>query len=414
MTPIIRTAAIVAALLVLGAAAAFAHGERNQEPFLRMRTIHWYDVTWSADKLAVNDEITIQGKLRIFSDWPKHLFELKAVYLNLGTTGPVLVKVATYLNDVPVMQSTSLEYGRDYTFKIVAKARVPGNHHVHPMINVEEAGPLVGPGKFIAVSGNAADFVVPLKTLDGIEIPNLETWGVRNVAWVHAIWTIIALVWIGWWVRRRPLLLPRFRAVASGNDAGLVTNADRMVAAGLLVVTLFGVAYGMVSTNARYPRTSALQGGRVRVPPLEAAPGGDVIVTPKRGVYHVPGRTLILTIEVTNRTARPIRLGEFTAANLRFVNHAMPAAVAGVDPSFPRELVPGSGLVVDKDEPIPVGATKTIRVEASDAAWETERLASLMGNPDSSYGALLFFFDDQGHRTIAEVSGPALPVFTDV
>ena len=35
---------------------ALAHGERNQEPFLRMKTLHWYDVKWSGE----NDE-TIQG-----------------------------------------------------------------------------------------------------------------------------------------------------------------------------------------------------------------------------------------------------------------------------------------------------------------------------------------------------------------
>ncbi|MGH2669593.1 MAG: methane monooxygenase/ammonia monooxygenase subunit B, partial [bacterium] len=58
------------------------------------------------------------------------------------------------------------------------------------------------------------------------------------------------------------------------------------------------------------------------------------------------------------------------------------------------------------------GETREIKVEAADAAWETERLASLMGNPDSSYGALLFFFDDKGKRTVSEVSGPAVPVFT--
>ena len=40
---------------------AGAHGERNQEPFLRMRTAHWYDVTWSADKVKVNDEVEVRG-----------------------------------------------------------------------------------------------------------------------------------------------------------------------------------------------------------------------------------------------------------------------------------------------------------------------------------------------------------------
>lgn len=29
--------------------AAFAHGERATEPYIRTRTVHWYDVTWSTD-----------------------------------------------------------------------------------------------------------------------------------------------------------------------------------------------------------------------------------------------------------------------------------------------------------------------------------------------------------------------------
>jgi hypothetical protein len=35
-----------------------------------------------------------------------------------------------------------------------------------------------------------------------------------------------------------------------------------------------------------------------------------------------------------------------------------------------------------------------------------------MGNPDSSYGAPLFFFDDSGKPFVSEVSGPAIPNFT--
>ena len=33
---------------------ALAHGEKALEPFIRMRTIQWYDVTWSKDKLNVH------------------------------------------------------------------------------------------------------------------------------------------------------------------------------------------------------------------------------------------------------------------------------------------------------------------------------------------------------------------------
>lgn len=396
---------------LLSAPPAAAHGERNQEPFLRMRTAHWYDVTWSADKVKVNDEVEMRGKLHVFSDWPKHLFELRTVYLNLGTNGPVFVKVATYLNDVPMMQSTHLEYGKDYEFRIVAKARTPGRHHMHPMLNVESAGPLLGPGKWIEVEGNAADFVYPLKTLDGIAIPNLETWGLRNVFRVHAYWLVLAFAWLGWWFRGGPSLLRRFRAVDGAREDTLVSNGDRVAAAAVVVITLFSVAYGMISTNTKYPRTSALQGGRVRVFPLPDDPD-QVIVRHEKGVYQVPGRSLQLKLKVTNRTPRPVRLGELTAANLRFVNRSVPAALAGVPAGYPDDLMARTGVVVTPDEPIRPGETREIQVEAADAAWENERLASLMGNPDSSYGAVLFFFDDKGKRTVSEVSGPAVPNFT--
>jgi methane/ammonia monooxygenase subunit B len=393
------------------APSAAAHGERNQEPFLRMRTAHWYDVSWSADEVKVNEEIEVRGRLHVFSDWPKHLFELRTAYLNLGANGPVFVKIATYLNEVPMMQSTHLEYGQEYEFRIVAKARTPGRHHVHPMLNVENAGPLLGPGKWVVVTGNPADFVLPLRTLDGVAIPNLETWQIGHILRVHAYWIVLALGWLAWWFRGAPPLLERFRAIGTHEEEGLFRNADRVVGAALVVIVLFSIAYGMVSTNSKYPRTSALQGGRVRVSPLDPDPD-QVIVRPVKGVYQVPGRSLQLMLKVTNRTPNPVRLGEFTAANLRFVNRDVPAAVAGLPAGYPEDLVARSGLVVTPDEPIPPGETREIKVEAADSAWETERLASLMGNPDSSYGALLFFFDPQGKRTVSEVSGPAIPNFT--
>jgi methane/ammonia monooxygenase subunit B len=378
----------IALLLVFGLAhapPARAHGERNQEPFLRMRTAHWYDVTWSAEKVKVNDEIEVRGKLHVFSDWPRHLFELRTVYLNLGANGPVFVKVATYLNDVPMMQSTHLEYGKDYEFRIVAKARTPGRHHVHPMLNVESAGPLLGPGKWIEVTGDSADFVLPLKTLDGIAIPNLETWQLGNVLRVHAYWLVLALAWLGWWFRRGPALLARYRTLESGREEALFTTSDRVVAAALVVIALFSVAYGVISTNAKYPRTSALQGGRVRVSPLPDETE-QVVVRHVKGVYQVPGRSLQLTLRVTNRTSRPIRLGEFTAANLRFVNQSLPAAVAGVPAGYPEDLMARNGLVVTPEEPIAPGETRELKVEAADSAWETERLASLMATPTRATG----------------------------
>jgi len=406
--------AVLIALLVAFAISiptqALAHGERNQEAFLRMRTAHWYDVTWSKDKVNVNDEIEVRGKLHIFSDWPRHLFELKTCYLNLGVNGPVFVKVATYLNDVPMMQSTTLEYGKDYEFRIIAKARTPGRHHVHPMLNVENAGPLLGPGKFVEIEGDPASFAYPVKTLDGIMIPNLETWALGRVAKTHAYWLVLAFGWVGWWFRGGPGLMRRFRIVSDGREDTLATNRDRVIAAAFIVITIFSVAYGYISTVSQFPRTSALQGGRVRVFPIPDDPE-KVEVRHLKGVYQVPGRSLQVTIKVTNHTSKPVQLGEFTAANLRFLNHDVPAAMSGIPANYPEELIPRSGLVVTPNDPIPPGETRELKVDASDSAWETEHLASLMGNPDSSYGAVLFFFDSKGKRSVSEVSGPAVPNF---
>ena len=50
---------------------AAAHGEKALEPFIRMRTIQWYDVQWSQEKLNVNDELVITGKFHVAEDWPR-------------------------------------------------------------------------------------------------------------------------------------------------------------------------------------------------------------------------------------------------------------------------------------------------------------------------------------------------------
>ena len=44
-----------------------AHGERSQEPFLRMLSVQWYDTKWSTDKLAVNEEMTLTGKFHLLA-----------------------------------------------------------------------------------------------------------------------------------------------------------------------------------------------------------------------------------------------------------------------------------------------------------------------------------------------------------
>jgi methane/ammonia monooxygenase subunit B len=50
---------------------ASAHGEKSQAAFMRMRTIHWFDLNWSKEELKVNDTMTISGKFHVFAGWPE-------------------------------------------------------------------------------------------------------------------------------------------------------------------------------------------------------------------------------------------------------------------------------------------------------------------------------------------------------
>jgi methane/ammonia monooxygenase subunit B len=65
-----QLAGLVMIMTFAYAPTAGAHGEKSQEPFLRMRTIMWYDVQWSTERVKVNEEMTLIGKFHVFEDWP--------------------------------------------------------------------------------------------------------------------------------------------------------------------------------------------------------------------------------------------------------------------------------------------------------------------------------------------------------
>jgi len=408
----LTTFALAAAALTLSALpqGALAHGERATEPYIRTRTIHWYDVSWSQDKLKVNDTVTMEGKFRLFGDWPDAVSQPHMAFLSNGSPGAVMTRVESYLNDVPAQQSSrNLEIGRDYSFKMVMKGREPGRWHLHPVLNIHGAGPIVGPGDWVTVEGDPADFKQSVVTIDGTKIDDLQTFGVARVQIWQAGYALIAVVWLLWWLRR-PLIISRWLALKAGREDLMVTRTDDKAAALLLVVILATVIIGYTKTVAEVPNLVPLQGGSVYTPPLpEAAKGVEVKF--KRAEYDVPGRSMRISVEFKNITDQPLVIGEFTTANLRFINKTQPMALAAVDARFPKELVPANGLVVDKNNPIAPGETRLVVLDATDAAWELERLVSFLSNVDSRTGGLVFFYDPNGGRYIAEVGGPILPVF---
>ena len=105
---------------------------------------------------------------------------------------------------------------------------------------------------------------------------------------------------------------------------------------------------------------------------------------------------------------------EFTTANVRFINQQSPSAAGAVHASFPNDLVARGGLVLSDARPIQPGETREIKIDATDAMWERERLVSFLTDVDSKFGGLLFFVNPTGERQHAEIGGPILPVFTEL
>jgi methane/ammonia monooxygenase subunit B len=399
------------ALLITVTAAMFytptasAHGEKSQAAFMRMRTIHWFDLNWSKEEVPVNDTMTISGKFFVFTGWPETVDKPEISFLNIGIPGPVFIRAGSWIGGQLVPRSVSLELGETYEFKVLLKARRPGDWHVHTMLNVKGGGPIIGPGKWVTITGSMKDFVDPITTLTG-ETIDLETYNLGNTYFWHAFWYALGLAWVAYWVRK-PVFVPRLIAVESGKADSLITGTDRKVALGFAVGTIAIVAMSMSSTNEQYPVTTPLQAGLLRGIKSIDMPATSVSVKVEDATYRVPGRAMQMTLTVTNNGDSAIRLGEFNTAGVRFLD----AAVAQDETGYPDDLLAEEGLTVSDNSPLAPGQTRTIQVTASDAAWEVYRLADLIYDPDSRFAGLLFFYDEAGNRQLITIDAPLIPTF---
>ncbi|MBU3891054.1 bacterial ammonia monooxygenase, subunit AmoB [Methylosinus sp. KRF6] len=391
-------------------APASAHGEKSQQAFLRMRTLNWYDVKWSKTSLNVNESMVLSGKVHVFSAWPQAVANPKSSFLNAGEPGPVLVRTAQFIGEQFAPRSVSLEIGKDYAFQIDLKARRAGRWHVHAQINVEGGGPIIGPGQWIEIKGDMADFKDPVTLLDGTTV-DLETYGIDRIYAWHFPWMIAAAAWILYWFFKKGLIASYLR-VSEGKEDEQIGDDDRRVGAIVLAVTILATIIGYAVTNSTFPRTIPLQAGLQKpLTPIteEGTVGvGTKVVTAdlKGGVYKVPGRELTVQVKITNHTDEPLKLGEYTAAGLRFLN----PDVFTTKPEFPDYLLADRGLSTDPT-PIAPGETKTIEIKVQDARWDIERLSDLAYDTDSQVGGLLFFFGPSGKRYAAEIGGPVIPKF---
>jgi len=222
-------AAALAMGLMVDIQPAAAHGERSQEPFLRMRTIQWYDMKWGPETTKVNDFAAMTGKFHLAEDWPRAVGKPGRAFFNVGSPSPVFVRLSTKLNGEPTYISGPLEIGRDYAFEAKLKARIPGRHHMHAMVNIKDAGPIAGPAAWMNITGSWDDFTNPVKLLTG-ETIDTETFNYSNGMFWHILWLGLGIFWIGYYVAR-PMFLPRSRVLLAYGDELLLdpTRVGKMV-----------------------------------------------------------------------------------------------------------------------------------------------------------------------------------------
>lgn len=122
--------------------------------------------------------------------------------------------------------------------------------------------------------------------------------------------------------------------------------------------------------------------------------------------YRIPGRSFKVEFEIENHGNSAVKIGEFAAGNLRFIN----SEVLSVEPQDSHDLVAADALRVEGGS-IPPGEKKSITIYADDALWETERMTTMIASPDAVVAGLLHFFDEKGNRSLVEFGGPMIPVF---
>jgi len=397
---------LILSLYMITIQPVMAHGEKALEPFIRMRTIQWYDVQWSKQQFNVNEEISVSGKFHVAEDWPISVPKPEASFLNISTPGPVLIRTERYLNGKPFMNSVALQPGGDYNFKVVLKGRLPGRYHIHPFFNLKDAGQVMGPGAWLEVTGDAADFTNDIKTING-ETVNMETYGLGNGIFWHVFWGVLATAWLLWWVRR-PLFIARYRMLQAGMEDALITPNDRLIAKVLMIgipVLVFGF-YSM--TVSQYPKAIPLQASLDQILPLSAQVNAGVVdVETLRAEYRVPERTMTFSVKINNQSDKPIQLAEFATGNVRFLNKAVPA----LNQSNSDSVVAPEGLGLDNTAAIEPGEQRTLTITAGDALWESEKLDGLINDADSRIGGLLFFFDSAGERYISSITAAVIPKF---
>jgi methane/ammonia monooxygenase subunit B len=150
-----------------------------------------------------------------------------------------------------------------------------------------------------------------------------------------------------------------------------------------------------------------LQTGKLEAPviPLpESQQQVDVKV--QHAKFDLPSRRMDMALEVTNRSAEPVRIGQFVTGYARFID----AAVLKDVKADRYDPVATDGLHSDVTW-IQPGQTQLINLTVADALWGEQRLTDIVAEPNLRFAGLLFFYTADGRRQIREIGARMTPNF---
>ena len=377
---------IAGAMLVGSAPAAFAHGERAQEAFLRMRTVAWIDVTYSKTTVKQGETFTITGTAKILDAWPSNLAagEPNTGYIGIIAPGPVVLLKERTINGVSAPSRIDVQRGRIYEFSMTVAGRRVGRWHVHPSFSVKGAGTLLGPGEFITVEENPDGFSNPVTLAESGSTINLENYQL-SFTWIWLVLTfLIGLAWMIYWtVPKRTVtnlaVTSQIPLNTDGMDYGLITKKDHRNMNWFAIGTALLLLVGWIYQAQAFPTKMPQQIFQF-APPDPAIAKAPVFAETELATadYDSGTQTMTIQVPVINTGQTPMDLQQFTTTTLKWTTgQGAGPGVMNVSPSPTVE--PGS----------PTSPT-TLTLTMKDPAWEAEHLVPIGESQLLITGVLVF------------------------
>lgn len=382
-------AAAAAASAVLPGA-AFAHGERAQEGNLRTRTASFYHVQFSDTNLVQGDRMSITGRFYLPRAWPQGVAEPEIAALTVASPGPVVLMKDRRIDGEFVPQTIKLELGRSYGFRIDLAARRPGRYHIHPIISVKYAGPLIGPGMYVNITeAPAGGYAANNVTLNNGKTANLETFNVGNsLAW-HLMFLLAGAGFLVYWFNRP--LVQRMATLTTGVDPGdMVTSRDLKVTGAFAGLAIGLVVASAVYAGQKWPDGVPLQ---VRKDIPAGIESGKLVTAKEDGPAHftVADDTLAVKLKLRNTTRQTLTATEFVSGGFSF------------------RTTPGGNGILKTATPITLapGEAKNVQFSLVSKIWSEENLIPHT-EVEVAFGGILVFKAPDGSEQLAEVAAPIL------